>query len=167
LNLSIPAAEGERTWAAHFATSWQTDMLLAHGQHSVVCMDSTHNTCFGFAKDEKVWLYSLVVRSTITGQGIPCAFMVTNAEYAQPIIWWLEQLRRNERLRFQPQQFMIDCSVTEVFAITSAFPRPVTPTILFCDWHMLKAMTANSKLKVKGHGGHPPGSLRTSDNQDA
>ncbi|KAL9935360.1 hypothetical protein V8E36_005708 [Tilletia maclaganii] len=115
LNLSIPAAEGERTWAAHFATSWQTDMLLAHGQHSVVCMDSTHNTCFGFAKDEKVWLYSLV--------GIPCAFM--------PIIW-------NERLRFQPQQFMIDCSVTEVFAITSAFPRP--------------AMTANSKLKVKGHG---------------
>ncbi|CAD6907644.1 unnamed protein product [Tilletia controversa] len=165
LKLDIPCADSERTWAAYFMTSWQVDMLLAHGQQSIVSMDSTHNTCFGFEKNEKVWLYSLVVRSTTTGQGIPVSFMLTNSEAAHSIIFWLEALRRHPRVRFQPLQMMIDCSVTEVGAIRNAFPTPSTPTILFCDWHMLKAMTASSKLKVKGHGGHPPGALRISDNQ--
>ncbi|KAE8251485.1 hypothetical protein A4X13_0g3973 [Tilletia indica] len=167
LNLNIPCADSEHTWAAYFMTSWQLDMLLAHGQQSVVSMDSTHNTCFGFEKNEKVWLYSLVVRSTTTGHGIPVAFMLTNGEAAHPIIFWLEALRRHPRVRFQPRHIMIDCSVTEVSAIRNAFPAPSTPIILFCDWHMLKAMTANSKLKVKGHAGHPRGALSISDNQQA
>ncbi|CAD6922237.1 unnamed protein product [Tilletia controversa] len=140
-------------------------MMLAYGQGSVVCLDSTHNTCFGFEKAEKVWLYTLVVRSTTTGRGIPAGFMFTNAEHAQPIIYWLECLRRDPRLRFKPSHFMIDCFTTELLAIRTAFTAPSTPSVLFCDWHMLKAMTANSKLKVKGHEGHPQGALRNQDNQ--
>ncbi|CAD6936245.1 unnamed protein product [Tilletia caries] len=167
LKFDIPCADGEDTWAAFFMTSWQIDMLRMHGQDSVVSLDSTHNTCLGFEKAEKVFLYSLVVRSTTTGRGIPVAFMFTNGEDAQPISFWLKALRRHSRVQFQPRHIMIDCSATEVCAIRSAFPPPVTPFILFCDWHMLKAMTASSKTKVKGHAGHPRGTLQVKDNQQA
>ncbi|KAE8179493.1 hypothetical protein CF328_g9463 [Tilletia controversa] len=93
--------------------------------------------------------------------------MLTNAEHAQPIAFWLEALRRHPRLRFSPRQFMIDCSTTELSAIRQAFPGPLTPDVFFCDWHMLKAVTASSKLKVKGEGNYPKGALRIQDNQKA
>ncbi|KAE8255200.1 hypothetical protein A4X03_0g5597, partial [Tilletia caries] len=35
INQDIPCAEDEQTWAAYFLSSWQVDMLLAHGQNSV------------------------------------------------------------------------------------------------------------------------------------
>ncbi|CAD6960485.1 unnamed protein product, partial [Tilletia controversa] len=62
---------------------------------------------------------------------------------------------------------MIDCSTTELSAIRQAFPGPLTPDVFFCDWHMLKAVTASSKLKVKGEGNYPKGALRIQDNQKA
>ncbi|KAE8180866.1 hypothetical protein CF335_g9120, partial [Tilletia laevis] len=161
----IPCAVGEATWAACFMTSWQKQMLLMHGHDSIVSLDATHNTCFGFEHKEKVWLYSLVVRSSITGRGIPAAFMLTNGEHAQPIVFWLQALRRDPRVRFIPKQIMIDCSSTELSAIRMAYPPDNLPTVLFCDWHMLKAMSDQSKKKVRGHSQHTRGAQKIAANQ--
>ncbi|KAL9937971.1 hypothetical protein V8E36_003516 [Tilletia maclaganii] len=44
VKLDIPCAESENTWAAYFLSAWQIEMLLAHGNDTIICLDATHNT---------------------------------------------------------------------------------------------------------------------------
>ncbi|PWZ01814.1 hypothetical protein BCV70DRAFT_156608 [Testicularia cyperi] len=110
-------------------------------------MDSTHNTCSGRTIGESVYLYTIVVRSQITGQGAPAAFLLTNTENQLPVTNFLKALQ--DQLNFKPQFLMIDCSETEAAAIDAAFHK--STQILYCHWHFLKAVVAASRQKIKGN----------------
>lgn len=96
----------EDGWSFCFATKWQKTILKQFGNR-IACMDSTHNTCTGRTVNENAYLYTIVVRSKITGQGAPAAFMITNSENQLPIKDFLCGLRTH--LDFLPCFMMIDC----------------------------------------------------------
>lgn len=114
-----------------FATKWQR----THWNSTTLCLDATHNTC----KDGFL-LYSVVVRSKMTGKGVPIAFLLTQDAASAPITDFLN------RLALKPTHFMIDCSFTEAHAIQNAYP---TATILYCDWHVLKSISKNVQIHIK------------------
>ncbi|KAI8328280.1 hypothetical protein BC941DRAFT_445310 [Chlamydoabsidia padenii] len=82
-----------------FGTKWQLDCLRKDGR--IVCMDSTHKTCV-IGPKRYCYLYTLVVRSSITGKGQPLCFMITNHAGAPPVEYWLKWLRYD--INFTPQR---------------------------------------------------------------
>lgn len=60
-----------------FFSKWQKERLTRYGQ-DIICLDLTHNTTnnFGHFVDLKLSLFTFVVRSPVTGKGLP-------------VIWWL------------------------------------------------------------------------------
>ena len=56
---------------------------LLHKYSTIVCLDSTHNTCFSVTRggrQEKTFLYTLIVKNRMTGKGAPAAFLLTPSE---------------------------------------------------------------------------------------
>jgi hypothetical protein len=116
-------------------------MLLTYNE--VACLDSTHSTCFfATGRSEKAFLNTIVLKNTLTGKGVPAAFMITPSEAQYALGEFLSWLRT---LGFKPKTFMIDCSDVEAAAISSAYP--LVP-ILNCLWHVLKAVTEQAKKKL-------------------
>lgn len=139
-------------WMVAFSTRWQKTLLQSDGQ-VIVCLDATHNTCTGTVADDKVQLYSLVVRNSKTGQGCPAAFMLTNNQSSVPIRKWLHAMKI--QLLFRPQHFMIDCSDTEALGIHWAYSdKP--PQILYCDWHLMKSLVKRAKELLSASQDLPP-----------
>jgi hypothetical protein len=70
------------------ASPWQKKLLLTYNK--VACFDSTHNTCFSAAgKEEKAFLYTVVLKNLATGKGCPAVSMITPSE-AQYISSYLD-----------------------------------------------------------------------------
>ncbi|KAH9823468.1 hypothetical protein DFH28DRAFT_881201 [Melampsora americana] len=65
-----------------FFSPWQKEQLRSHGG-DIVCLDSTHNTTNNFPKDFgnlKLSLYTIVIRSPVTGKGVPVVWFLTSNE---------------------------------------------------------------------------------------
>lgn len=123
-----------------FCTAWQLSVLSKYP--SLLCLDSTHNTCYALDdRSRKAFLYTIVVRHSTAGCGVPIAFMITSSETRLPLERWLKWLKLNTHLTESPT-FMIDCSVTEVAGINAAFE---SPKIRFCHWHFFRALNSQSK----------------------
>ena len=123
-----------------FCTAWQLSILDKFS--SLLCMDSTHNTCYALDdRSRKAFLHTIVVRHSTAGCGVPVAFMITSSETRVPLERWLKWLKVNARLTESPT-FMIDCSVTEVAGIKAAFN---SPNIRFCHWHLFRALSGKTR----------------------
>lgn len=111
----------------------------------IACLDSTHNTCFSAAgREEKAFLYTIVLKNLATGKGCPASFMLTPVETQYPIIQWLRWLL--VALGFKPDCWMIDCSDTEVAGIRGVH-GPLA-RIFECLWHVLKSVVEQAKKKL-------------------
>ncbi|KAH9806774.1 hypothetical protein DFH28DRAFT_919330 [Melampsora americana] len=65
-----------------FFSPWQKDQLKSYGG-DIVCLDSTHNTTNNFRKDFsdiKLSLFTIVIRSPVTGKGVPVVWFLTSNE---------------------------------------------------------------------------------------
>ncbi|KAH9816123.1 hypothetical protein DFH28DRAFT_891842 [Melampsora americana] len=65
-----------------FFSPWQKEQLHAYGG-DIVCLDSTHNTTNNFQKDFsnlKLSLFTIVIRSPVTGKGVPVVWFLTSNE---------------------------------------------------------------------------------------
>ena len=106
-------------------------------------MDSTHGTCVD-DNGSRCFLYTLVIRSNVTGKGCPVGWMLTNSETHYPIVSWLQWVR--DTVMFSPTQVMIDNSDTEIKALRIVFGE--NTAILICHWHILRAWKKHVIKKV-------------------
>ncbi len=104
-------------------------------------MDATH----GVTINEKIILYSLVIRHPITGKGTPVSYMLTNNHSRFPITRWLTGLKD---IGMSPLRITIDCSIPEMNGITHVFGS--STEIQLCLFHVSRAWNTNIKLKIKG-----------------
>ncbi|KAG2224539.1 hypothetical protein INT45_004384 [Circinella minor] len=90
------------------------DTIKPGGYH----LDSTHKTRVSFLPGRvDCYLFSLVTRINVTNKGCPVRFFITNSESSFTIqLSWLK-LKHG----FQFTHTMIDCSTTEMNAISYTF----------------------------------------------
>lgn len=70
-----------------FFSPWQQQQLQFYGK-DLVCLDSTHNTTKNFPHtlDIKLSLFTFVVRSPVTGRGIPVVWYLSSDEKASVLL---------------------------------------------------------------------------------
>ncbi|KAI0995090.1 hypothetical protein K3495_g13091, partial [Podosphaera aphanis] len=142
-----------------FCNKWQKKILERYS--SVLCLDSTHNTCYALDDTHrKAYLYTIVVKHDVVGKGVPVAFMITSSEAQGPLASWLLWLKQSVNLVESPI-FMIDCSKKEMAAITSAINEP---EIRLCYWHMLRAIRMQATSKIQTTQGDGRKRTRSEDN---
>ncbi|KAI0993531.1 hypothetical protein K3495_g14653 [Podosphaera aphanis] len=142
-----------------FCNKWHKKILERYS--SVLCLDSTHNTCYALDDTHrKAYLYTIVVKHDVAGKGVPVAFMITSSEAQGPLASWLLWLKQSVNLVESPI-FMIDCSKTEMAAITSAFNEP---EIRLCYWRMLCAIRMQATSKIQTTQGDGRKRTRPEDN---
>ena len=134
--------ETEKDFLYAFSTAWQLSNLRRYS--SLLCLDSTHGTCYSLESKRKAFLYSIVIKHNDAGCGIPVAFMITSIETMVPIEIWLRWLKDIVPFEKCPT-FMIDCSQTEVAAINAVFNEPI---IRFCHWHFFRALSCQANRKI-------------------
>lgn len=128
-----------------------TDLILQllRDYSAISCLDSTHNTCFSAnGKEEKAFLYTLVVKNLVTGKGVPAAFMISPGESQWPVSDWLSWLVKpvaSGGLGYKGKRWMIDCSDAEAAAIRNTVPGA---EIIVCMWHVYKAVAEQTKKKL-------------------
>lgn len=61
-----------------FCNCWQLGLLRRHS--SILCLDSTHNSCFSLESNDAAFLHSIVIKNDGAGCGIPVASMIINRE---------------------------------------------------------------------------------------
>lgn len=126
-----------------FCSRWQKEVLQKYS--SILCLDSTYNTCYALDDNSrKAYLYTIVVKHDRAGKGVPVAFMLTSSEAQGPLTSWLLWLKHSLPLEKSPI-FMIDCSKTEMAAINTVFQNP---EIRLCFWHMLRAIRMQASSKI-------------------
>lgn len=109
------------------------------------CIDSTHHTCKSMNNpNQHCYLYTIVVRSTVTNKGVPVCFMLTSNEIIPNLVKWLQWIKENNNLNVN--RIMIDWSTTEIAAIRHVFNDQVA--ILLCHWHIKRAWEAHIKTDV-------------------
>ncbi len=121
-----------------FSSQSQIQLLL---KSSNFCMDATH----GITINDKIILYSLVIRHPITGNGAPVSYMLTNNHSRLPISIWLSGLKD---IGMRPKRITVDCSIPEINSINSVFRY--SATIQLCLFHVTRAWNKNIKDKIKG-----------------
>ncbi|KAF9899470.1 hypothetical protein EC991_008853 [Linnemannia zychae] len=128
-----------------FASLWQLQQLKTHGR--TICFDGTHNV-FGHATN----LFTLIVKNSDTGLGIPVAFLVTKTEDAFILSNWLLAIRRKMRDLFSTQnqvyEFLPDAIITDqggsvILAMKTVFPGV---PISYCAWHVLRLLSDLRKI---------------------
>ena len=77
-------SNSEKDFLFAFCTSWQLSIFRRY--QSLLCLDSTHNTCFSLESNHKAFLHSIVIQHDEAGCGIPVAFMITNIETMTPLV---------------------------------------------------------------------------------
>ncbi|KAH8923580.1 hypothetical protein BT69DRAFT_1297066 [Atractiella rhizophila] len=80
--------------------------------------------------------FLLIVKNQKTRRGVPVVFMMTTSEEHYPVMLWLS---------FFFNRVLIDCSDTEALVITTVAPWV---TILYCLWHLLRALTNQGDRKI-------------------
>jgi hypothetical protein len=137
------AAGGESSYSGFPSDPNLTAAQLLHNYSTIACFDSTHNTCFSaLGREEKAYLYSVVIKNLNTGAGAPAAFMVTASEAQYAIADFLGWLR--SELKFPCKKWMIDCSNTEVAGIYKGIGSDAT--IYFC--HVMDKIVNHVKTKL-------------------
>ncbi|KAF9915391.1 hypothetical protein FBU30_002030, partial [Linnemannia zychae] len=136
-----------------FASLWQLQQLKTHGR--TICFDGTHNV-FGHATN----LFTLVLKNTDTGFGIPVAFLLTKTSDAFILSSWLTAIRKkmkdlfstDEEYNFLPNAVITDQGGSEILAIKTSFPGV---PIFYCAWHVLRVWERLANSKLSGLGVHP------------
>ncbi|KAJ7238419.1 hypothetical protein C8J57DRAFT_1528728 [Mycena rebaudengoi] len=144
-----------------YSVLYQPVSIRAHDEHSyvlkkllltynkVACFDSIHNTCFSAAgKEEKAFLYTVVLKNLATGKGCPAAFMITPSEAQYAITDFIRWLR--VECKFICSVWMIDCSEVEAAGITSGCGFAIL--LFLCFWHVMKAVAEQAKKSSRGQG---------------
>ena len=136
--------DGIKVFCFAFCSSWQIEVLQKYS--SILFLDSTHNVCYSLEdRNRKAFLYTILVKHDAAGCGIPVAFMITDSETQRPLARWLTWLKKKSLIPIDPK-IMIDCSATEMAAISSVFENP---QIRLCHWHMLRAMRSQANKKIR------------------
>lgn len=165
-----------------FASLWQLKQLKTHGR--TLCFDGTHNA-FGYViitsiglqqyicKNSYAYyalfsvlrhmtnLYTLVLKNTDTGFGIPVAFLLTKSCDAFILSSWLTAICNKmkglfstdtEEYNFTPNAVITDQGGSEILAIQTAFPGV---PIFYCAWHVLRVWEREVKKRMTGLGDYP------------
>jgi hypothetical protein len=91
-------------------------------------------------------LYAHKLRETVCRLiPLPSSTFADDRKSRYPITLFLCWLHDN--VEYKPSTFMIDCSDTEVAGIRAAYPTE-PPTILFCYWHLLRAVASHLRTDV-------------------
>lgn len=133
---------GVGNWSFTAISAWQRDVIKRDGL--VLYLDSTHSTCYGMHESDKVYLFTLLAKSSVTGRGCPVAFSITNLQRHEVIADFLQHVK--EFSQTDPKVVVIDCDDAEKRAIHSVWP---SADISLCRWHVLKACDAKLKLVVR------------------
>ncbi|KAF9100382.1 hypothetical protein BGX27_000415, partial [Mortierella sp. AM989] len=132
-----------------FASPWQLQQLRAHGR--ALCFDGTHQV-FGHKSN----LFTLVLKNTDTGFGIPVAFITTELATIDVLTKWLKALRKkmsqvfsdeDQEYVFTPQAVITDQGSTEIRSIKNTFPGV---PVFYCAWHVLKAWEREIPKRLSG-----------------
>jgi hypothetical protein len=131
--------------AFFFALTYDSAAQLLCTYNCIAFLDSTHETCFlAVGRNEKAFLYSIVLKNLVTGAGVPAAFMITPSKVQCAISDFLSWLRTD--LGFWCKNWMINCSPTEVAGILSG--AGTNCIIFFCFFHVIDALIEQSKKKL-------------------
>ncbi|KAF9920133.1 hypothetical protein FBU30_010074, partial [Linnemannia zychae] len=136
-----------------FSTTWQMNQLRAYGR--TICFDGTHNV-FG----QKTNLFTLVVKNTSTGFGVPVAFLLTSSTENSILVDWLRALRSkmiaifsspdpDQLYVYKPNAVITDQGNVEILAIKTAFAGENVP-IFFCAWHVYRAWEREVRKRITG-----------------
>jgi len=92
---------------------------------------------------EKTNLYTVVVQNSITGTGIPVAFLLSRSKDGKTLANWLKALtnflrtRSQTETRYSPNVAIVDQGASERYAIQTVFPEAA---VLLCCFHVYKAI---------------------------
>ncbi|EIE76691.1 hypothetical protein RO3G_01395 [Rhizopus delemar RA 99-880] len=125
-----------------FISSWQMDIMKVSKCFS---LDST----FGISSRSNEVLYSLVVRHSDTGKGVPVGYLLTNDQSVTPVLEWLKFFR--DHCSMQPEQITVDCSIPEADAIRVTLGENCR--IQLCFFHVAQCWSRNLATKVKNQPG--------------
>lgn len=129
-----------------FIVSWIADWqrkLLEDSEEW--CVDSTHKTCKSFVDSGRdSYLFTIVIKNKVTMKGVPVCFCITDKEVTNILVEWFMWIK--ESCNLNVKRIMIDCSQTEISAITQAFPEV---NISLCHWHLKRAWENNIKKEIK------------------
>ncbi|GAA5974179.1 hypothetical protein JCM11641_003309, partial [Rhodosporidiobolus odoratus] len=126
-------SDGRETFSVFYMSKFTKKLLARHGGR-LVSMDGTHDICLGFC-GKKCIMISLVIKNVVTGKGCPVA------EIHETFLRWVQA----QVPSFYPNQIMMDCSATEVRAVSNVFPSAY---IFFCVWHFARAVQVHIKSKL-------------------
>ncbi|KAG1573839.1 hypothetical protein G6F50_002496 [Rhizopus delemar] len=124
-----------------FISSWQMDIMKVSKCFS---LDST----FGISSRSNEVLYSLVVRHSDTGKGVPVGYLLTNDQSVTPVLEWLKFFR--DHCSMQPEQITVDCSIPEADANRVTFGENCR--IQLCFFHVAQCCR-NLATKFKNQPG--------------
>lgn len=123
---------------------WQLNLLKTAKEW---CIDSTHKTCASFNNsNDSCFLFSLVIKSPVTNQGVPLCFFITDKERQTVIVQWLKWLIEAAG-PLPVKKIRIDCSQTEISAIHEVSGQDFD--VLLCHWHIKRAWEKHLKSSVK------------------
>ena len=126
-----------------FVAPWQINYFThAH----FVSLDATHDV----SKYKDGVLYTMVVRDSVAGRGVPITYLFTNDLSSRPLLGWFQSL---SSIGLNPQRFTIDRSLPEDNAILHVWP---SCSIQHCIWHVMRAWMQNVQSKVHGSVGRTP-----------
>ncbi|KAF9931854.1 eukaryotic translation initiation factor 2C, 2 [Linnemannia zychae] len=162
-----------------FASLWQLQQLKTHG--STICFDRAHNV-FGYVFFTRLDvmenrlcsftphalspnvrhstnLFTLVLKDTDTGFGVPVAFLLTKTSHAFILSSWLTTLCKkmknlfstDEEYNFLPNAVITDQGDSEILALKTAFPGV---PIFYCAWHVLRVWEHQVQSKMSDLGVH-------------
>ena len=130
-------------FAFGFVALWQRN-YFSHAQF--VSLDATYNV----SRYKDGVLYTMVVRDSVAGHGVPITYLFTNDLSSRPLLGWLHSL---SLIGLNPQRFTIDRSLPEDNAIIQVWP---SCSIQHCIWHVIRAWMQNVQSKVHGSVGRMP-----------
>lgn len=117
----------EKPWSFSFMTKWQKEMFLRDGK--LFYLECTDIACQMSQKEQKVFLYTILVGSRKSCRGCPVAFMVTNFEKEEIIAFFLKMVK--DFSLAEPLQALINIGSEQVNALKSVWPKMKVTT---CRW---------------------------------
>ncbi|KAG2216820.1 hypothetical protein INT45_013892 [Circinella minor] len=130
-------------FAFGFVAPWQINYF---SQARFVSLDATHDV----SKYKDGVLYTMVIRDSVSGRGVPITYLFTNDLSSRPLLGWFHSL---SSIGLNPQRFTIDRSLPEDNAIIQVWP---SCSIQHCIWHVMRAWMQNVQSKVHGSIGRTP-----------
>lgn len=106
-------SQQNRTWSYSFMSSWQRDVLRRDGETFYFDCNQNENVALDLV--EKFYLFTIIVKNSVTKQGCPCAFLITNSPHGLVVSDFLQEVESFSL--FEPQRMVIDCNDSGNFSI--------------------------------------------------